>query len=89
MSTAEADDITAEYYETDEERVLTFERDGKTAAIAQNIEGYAMLKVRPTPEGDELERYYGFDIALDHAGELLGVEPHTLPIPEDADDMGM
>ncbi|RNJ26861.1 DUF7111 family protein [Halosegnis longus] len=89
MSTAEADDITAEYYETDEERVLTFDRDGRTAAIAQNIEGYAMLKVRPTPEGDELERYYGFDIALDHAGELLGVEPHHLPIPDDAADMGM
>ncbi len=89
MSSAETDDITAEYYETDEERVLTFDRDGKTAAIAQNIEGYAMLKVRPTPEGDELERYYGFDIALDHAGELLGVEPHALPIPDDAADMGM
>ncbi|MDZ7747107.1 MAG: hypothetical protein U5K28_11635 [Halobacteriales archaeon] len=89
MSTAESDGITAEYYETDEERVLTFERDGKTAAIAQNIDGYAMLKVRPTPDGDELERYYGFDIALDHAGELLGVEPHDLPIPEDAADMGM
>ncbi|KAB7514919.1 hypothetical protein DM867_07385 [Halosegnis rubeus] len=89
MSSAETDDITAEYYETDEERVLSFDRDGRTAAIAQNIEGYAMLKVRPTPDGDELERYYGFDIALDHAGELLGVEPHALPVPDDAADMGM
>ena len=89
MSTAESDGIAAEYYETDEERVLTFDRDGATAAIAQNIDGYAMLKVRPTAEGDELERYYGFDIALDHAGELLGVDPHDLPVPEDAADMGM
>ena len=89
MSSAETDDITAEYYETDEERVLSFDRDGRTAAIAQNIEGYAMLKVRPTPDGDELERYYGFDMALDHAGELLGVEPHALPVPDDAADMGM
>jgi len=89
MSTAESDGIAAEYYETDEERVLTFERDGVTAAIAQNIDGYAMLKVRPTADGDELERYYGFDIALDHAGELLGVDPHDLPVPEDAADMGM
>jgi hypothetical protein len=84
-----ADGVTARYYETDEERVLAFERDGATAAIAQNVEGYAMLKVRPTADGDELERYYGFDMALDHAGELLGVSPHDLPIPEPADDMGM
>jgi len=84
-----ADGITARYYETDEERVLAFERDGATAAIAQNVEGYAMLKVRPTADGDELERYYGFDMALDHAGELLAVSPHDLPIPEPAADMGM
>jgi hypothetical protein len=89
MSTAEADGIVAEYQETDEERLLEFEADGRTAAIAQNIEGYAMLKVRPSADGDELERYYGFDMALDHAAELLGVAPHDLPVPEDAEDMGM
>jgi hypothetical protein len=81
--------ITARYYRTDEERVLTFERDGRTAAVAQNVDGYAMLKVRPTAEGDELERYYGFDMALDHAAELLGVSPSKLPVPEPAADMGM
>jgi hypothetical protein len=91
MSEARADDVgvTARYYETDTERVLEFDRDGRTAAIAQNREGYAMLKVRPTAADDELERYYGFDMALDHAGELLGVAPHDLPVPDDAADMGM
>jgi len=89
MSSAEANGIAAEYDETDAERLLTFERDGATAAVAQNREGYAMLKVRPTPDGDELERYYGFDMALDHAAELLGVAAHDLPVPEDAEDMGM
>ena len=91
MSEARADDVgvTAEYYETDTERVLAFDRDGRTAAIAQNREGYAMLKVRPTADGDELERYYGFDMALDHAGELLGLDPHDLPVPDEAADMGM
>ncbi|MFC7203897.1 hypothetical protein ACFQJC_10240 [Haloferax namakaokahaiae] len=88
-SVAEANDITARYYVTDDERVLEFEANGKTAAVAQNISGYAMLKVRPTVDGDELERYYGFDMALDHAAELLGVSPHDLPIPDDAEDMGM
>ena len=87
--TAEADGVTARYYETDAERVLEFERDGRTAAVAQNVEGYAMLKVRPTADGDELERYYGFDIALDHAAELLGADPNDLPVPEAAADMGM
>ncbi|QFU83224.1 DUF7111 family protein [Natronorubrum aibiense] len=95
--TAEADGITASYDETETERLLEFAaigetstaRPGATAAIAQNREGYAMLKVRPTADGDELERYYGFDMALDHAAELLGVSPHDLPIPTAAEDMGM
>lgn len=80
---------TARYFETETERLVTFEREGRTAAIAQNRDGYAMLKVRPTADGDELERYYGFDMALDHAAELLGVSPNALPIPGDAADMGM
>ncbi|WP_049889125.1 DUF7111 family protein [Natronolimnohabitans innermongolicus] len=96
--TAERDGISATYDETETERVLEFTavdggestaRAGATAAIAQNIEGYAMLKVRPTADGDELERYYGFDMALDHAAELLGVSPHDLPVPAAAEDMGM
>jgi hypothetical protein len=91
MSEAAADEIgvTARYYETETERVLAFDGVRGTAAIAQNREGYAMLKVRPTADGDELERYYGFDMALDHAAELLGVSPHDLPVPADAADMGM
>jgi hypothetical protein len=48
-----------------------------------------MLKVRPTADGEELERYYGFDMALDHAAELLGVSPNRLPVPDAASDMGM
>jgi hypothetical protein len=88
-TTASADGITATYHETEEERLLEFDRDGRTAAVAQNIEGYAMLKVRPTADGDELERYYGFDMALDHAAELLGVAVTDLPIPSAASDMGM
>lgn len=83
------DGITARYYETETERILAFESDRASASIAQNIEGYAMLKVRPAPDGDELERYYGFDMALDHAAELLGVAPSTLPVPDAAQDMGM
>ncbi len=89
MSSAESGGITARYRERNGERLLEFERDGRTAAIAQNADGYAMLKVRPTADGDELERYYGFDMSLDHAAELLGVEPTDLPIPDAAADMGM
>ncbi|WP_224447153.1 DUF7111 family protein [Haloprofundus salilacus] len=89
MSEASAGDVEARYYETDGERVVEFSREGRTAAIAQNVDGYAMLKVRPTADGDELERYYGFDMALDHVAELLGVSPYDLPVPDDASDMGM
>ena len=88
-TTAEANGITARYTERDGERVLEFESDGRTATVAQNQDGYAMLKVRPNADGDELERYYGFDMALDHAAELLGVSPGDLPVPDSAADMGM
>jgi hypothetical protein len=82
-------DLTARYFETETERILRYSTDGRTAVIAQNVEGYAMLKVRDGTDGDELERYYGFDMALDHAGELLGLPPVDLPVPDEAADMGM
>ncbi|ELZ36259.1 hypothetical protein C471_15667 [Halorubrum saccharovorum DSM 1137] len=85
----EGDGIAARYEETDGERRLTFAVGGEEATVAQNVDGYAMLKVRPGPTGDELERYYGFDMALDHAAELLGVAVADLPVPEAAADMGM
>ena len=89
MSEASNDDVSARYFETEGERVLEFVREGHSAVVAQNREGYAMLKVRPSVDGDELERYYGFDMALDHAAELLGVRTADLPVPEDAADMGL
>ena len=85
----ERDGVTARYEETDGERRLTFAAGGREATVAQNVDGYAMVKVRPGPTGDELERYYGFDMALDHAAELLGVAVADLPVPDDAADMGM
>jgi len=86
---AEANGITARYRETETERRLAFDRKESSAVIAQNREGYAMLGVRESPTGEELERYYGFDMALDHAAELLNVNPRDLPIPPRATDMGM
>ncbi len=80
--------VTAEYDETETERLLVVRAGGQTVTVAQNSEGYAMLKVRDSA-GDERERYYGFDMALDHAAELLGVSPHEIPIPDAAADMGM
>jgi hypothetical protein len=83
------DPVTATYEETADERVLSFERGDRTVAVAQNRDGYAMLKVRTSAAGDELERYYGFEMALDHAAERLGVAPDRLPVPDAAADMGM
>lgn len=84
----EADGIAATYRETETERLLTFAAGGREATVAQNRDGYAMLMVRDGA-GNERERYYGFDVALDHAAELLGVPPHDLPVPDAAEDMGM
>jgi hypothetical protein len=81
--------VTASYEETPAERLLVFERDGRVASVAQNRDGYAMLTVRRGRDGPELERYYGFDMALDHVAELLGVAVGDLPVPDPAADMGM
>jgi hypothetical protein len=89
MTQGNLGDVTATYVEEGGERRLTFARDGRRATVAQNTDGYAMLKVRTGPEGDELERYYGFDMALDHAAELMEVGVDDLPVPEAAEDMGM
>ncbi len=83
------DDIEAEYVENETERMVIFHRGEAMAVIAQNAKGYAMLAVRTAPDGDELERYYGFDMALDHVAELLGVNPASLPVPDAAEDMGI
>jgi hypothetical protein len=86
--TAHADGITATYSETDTERQLVVRAGDTEATVAQNLDGYAMLAVRDG-DGTEQERYYGFDMALDHAGELVGVAVHDIPIPDAAEDMGM
>lgn len=81
--------VDVEYRETERERVLEFRRGETTAVVAQNREGYAMLAVRDAVDGEEFERYYGLDMALDHAAELLGVDPRSLELPPTARDMGM
>ena len=96
--TGTADEVTARYVETGAERLLVFERAAggddsgppTAATVAQNRDGYAMLADRSGgPDGEEVERYYGLDVALDHAAELLGVPPGDLPVPPAARDMGM
>lgn len=87
--TATAHGVTARYVETDHERRLMFESDDARAVIAQNLDGYAMLSVREHEDGIELERYYGLEMALDHVGEMLGVDARQLPVPEVAADLGM
>ena len=86
--TARGDGIDATYRETDTERRLVVRAGDSEATVAQNIDGYAMLAVRDGT-GTEHERYYGFDMALDHVAELLGVERHDIPVPDAAEDMGM
>ena len=82
-------DLGVEYRETPDERLLVYVRGERRAVVAQNRHGYAMLGVRPAIDAPELERYYGLDMALDHVAELLGVDPHELPVPDAGADMGM
>ncbi|MDR9411382.1 MAG: hypothetical protein RI544_01190 [Haloquadratum sp.] len=79
----------ATYTVTDDERQLRLRQAETEVVIAQNRDGYAMLAVRGGVDGRELERYYGFDMALDHAAELLGVSVGEIEVPAEASDMGM
>jgi len=80
-------DVETDYHETDDERVLELSREGKTVRVSVTKSGYGMLIV--ADETGELERYYGLDMALDHAAEVLGVHPTDIDLPEEAREMGM
>lgn len=80
-------DVAARYEETGGERRLVLTAGGTTVTVASPLAGYGMLTVRRG--GEEVERYYGFAMALDHAAELLGVAPAAIPVPDAAADMGM
>ena len=79
--------VQAQYRETEDERILEFRRNGKRLTVSVTKNGYGMLIV--ADETGERERYYGFDMAIDHAAEALGVPASSLDVPEDARDMGM
>jgi hypothetical protein len=80
-------DVHGEYRETEDERILELRHNGKRVTVSVTKNGYGMLIV--ADETGELERYYGFDMAIDHAAEVLGVSPSDVVVPEDARDMGM
>ena len=80
-------EVEAEYHETDDKRVLKLQSDGRSVTVTVTKKGYGMLIV--ADETGELERYYGLDMALDHAAEVLGVSMHEIDLPEEARDMGM
>ncbi len=78
--------MDVEYREDADERVIAYRDGDRSVEIATPQRGYGMLIVR-TPQHGELERYYGLEMALDHAAEVLGRA--SLPAPEAAADMGI
>ncbi|WP_330630138.1 DUF7111 family protein [Halocatena halophila] len=79
--------ITAQYESTPNEHRVTISHGEKRVTIAQNATGYAICSVRSG--GNELERYYALDMALDHAAEYLGVDPRAIELPEQAQTLGI
>lgn len=79
-------DVDVDYIERDEERLIVYRDGERSVELAQHRRGYGMVVVR-TPEDGEIERYYGLDMAVDHAAELCGRS--DLPIPSPAADMGI
>ncbi len=68
-------------------RRLLWSNGDEDVELSSPLEGYGMLVV--AVDGEEVERYYGFDMALDHVAELLDIHPRELEVPEQAMDMGM
>lgn len=81
-------ELHVEYVEGEDERVVVYELGDRQVEIATPRRGYGMLVVRRSNDG-ELERYYGLDMAVDHAAEVLGLPPSELSIPEAASDFGI
>jgi len=80
-------EVEIEYHETEDERVLELRHENKRVTVSVTKKGYGMLIV--ADETGELERYYGLDMALDHAAEVIGVSTHEIDLPEEAREMGM
>jgi hypothetical protein len=81
------DETETQYHETEDERVLELRRGDRRVTVSVTKNGYGMLIV--ADETGELERYYGLDMALDHAAEVLDVRPNELELPDEAREMGM
>lgn len=81
------EETETQYHETEDERVLELRRADRRVTVSVTKNGYGMLIV--ADETGELERYYGLDMALDHAAEVLGVPPNELELPDEAREMGM
>lgn len=81
------EEVEAKYHETEDERVLDLSHNGRNVTVSVTKNGYGMLIV--ADETGELERYYGLDMALDHAAEVLGVVPTEIELPDEAREMGM
>jgi hypothetical protein len=81
------EETETQYHETEDERVLELRRGDRRLTVSVTKNGYGMLIV--ADETGELERYYGLDMALDHAAEVLGVPPNELELPDEAREMGM
>ena len=80
-------EVEIEYHETEDERVLELRHENKRVTVSVTKKGYGMLIV--ADETGELERYYGLDMALDHAVEVIGVSTQEIDLPEEAREMGM
>lgn len=75
------------YAESEGRRRVVWSDGSGEVELSAPLKGYGMLVV--AVDGEEVERYYGLDMALDHVADILDVPPRELDLPEEARDMGM
>ncbi len=79
--------IETRYSENKSERILTLREDDTEVKLVTEKSGYGMVKLLSDTE--EVERYYGFEMALDHAAEIFGVSKSEISVPSESRDMGI
>lgn len=82
-------DVQVSYCEQAGHRQLRIASDAGAIDLLQPTTGYGMIVVSTVPDGTELERYYGLDMAIDHAADYLDIPVRAIAIPDAAKSMGI
>ena len=81
--------VSTTYTETPREKILQISGDELELSLIQDRRGYGMITIIDEHANQEIERYYALDMALDHVAELFAIRPDQIPLPDEAQSLGL